>query len=140
MKIDIMLDEGAIIPFKKRDSDAGFDICYYGHESYIDARSRQFISTGVRINIPNGWFGRISPRSGLARDHGLDVGAGIIDSGYTGEIILCLFNHSDKDYYFEKGDKMAQIIFHEVPKVEFCVVDSFDETDRGSKGFGSSGK
>ncbi|VAX31179.1 Deoxyuridine 5'-triphosphate nucleotidohydrolase [hydrothermal vent metagenome] len=80
------------------------------------------------------------PRSGLAVKHSLDCGAGVIDSGYRGEIKVLLFNHSDQDYAIKQGDRVAQLIVQKFEKVDFIPVDSLEETARGGNGFGSTGK
>lgn len=78
------------------------------------------------------------PRSGMAVKHGLDCGAGVIDSQYRGEIKVLLFNHSDADYPIKKGDRIAQLLVQKVETVEFIQVDALDATARGEKGFGST--
>lgn len=94
------------------------------------------------MQIPEGHYGRIAARSGLAVRHGIDVGAGVIDADYTGIVSVLLFNHGDADVTVSPGDRIAQLLLERVstPDVEEDV-DLFStcSTERGTKGFGSSG-
>lgn len=139
MKIKL-LDKNAKIPFRANKTDAGADLCSI--ENYkIKPLERKAISTGISVKIPDGYYGRIAPRSGLAYKNGIDVLAGVIDSDYTGEIKVILFN-TDKEKSFEinKGDRIAQLIIEDHFNFDFEVVDELVDTERGDKGFGSSGK
>ena len=89
--------------------------------------------------IEDGYYCRISPRSGLAFKYGIDVLAGIIDSDYRGEVKVILINHGDKNLSIKKGDRIAQLIFAKLPHVSIDYSDMLPETLRGNKGFGSSG-
>ena len=95
--------------------------------------------TDIQIAIPNGCYGRIAPRSGLAYKHFIDVGAGVIDHDYRGNIGVLLFNFGMKDYHIAKNDRIGQIILERIfmPQVQECV--HLDETNRNESGFGSSG-
>jgi len=90
--------------------------------------------------IPVGNVGLIWDKSGLSRKQGLKVLGGVIDSGYRGEIVITLINLGNKKYEIKKGDKIAQMLIQPVHSVEIVEVDSLDDTARGEKGFGSSGK
>ena len=89
--------------------------------------------------IPNGYYGEICPRSGLAVRNSILAFNGTIDSGYLGIIYVLLFNLSDKEYFIKKGDRIAQIIFKKFENVSFSFCELTFDTDRGVKGFGSSG-
>jgi dUTP pyrophosphatase len=89
--------------------------------------------------MPDNLAGLIWPRSGLSVKQGIDVLAGVVDSGYRGEIMVCLYNTSDNDVVIRTGDRVAQIIFQEVPHVIMEVHESLGSSQRGSNGFGSSG-
>jgi dUTP pyrophosphatase len=89
--------------------------------------------------IPEGHVGLIWPRSGLAYKHGLDVFAGVIDSGYRGDIGVILFNSQYNSYEISKGDRIAQILIQKVEDYELLEVEDLDSTERNSGGFGSSG-
>ena len=105
----------------------------------VHAGSRALVSIELRMAIPKGFFGRISPRSGLAVNRGIVAFNGTIDSGYRGIIYVLLFNFSHDDYIVEKGNRIAQIIFQKCENVSF-LDDTLDfASERGVKGFGSSG-
>ena len=127
------------IPLKMYVDSAGYDL--FANESFrILKWSRAAINTGIRFQIPKGFYGEIKSRSGLAFKNGLFAFNGTIDAGYVGFVYVLLFNNSDYDYNVKEGDRIAQIIFRKCHSVTFVVCDkvSFD-TDRGVKGFGSSG-
>ena len=133
-----LLTETAQMPFKAHRTDAGFDLCA-DEDSWVFAKERQTIKTGISFDMPDNMAGLIWPRSGLAVKKGMDVLAGVIDSGYRGEIMVCLYNTSDEDVEIKRGDRIAQIIFQEVPEVGITVIDSLGSSQRGSNGFGSTG-
>jgi dUTP pyrophosphatase len=142
MKICLIkrLSDRAKIPTLGSTGSAGHDL-YAANESdlFILPHSRRLIPTDLAMSIPRGVYGRIAGRSGLAKNHGIDVGGGVIDNDYRGSIGVILFNHSDCDFVVKTHDKIAQIIFecHESPI--FLSMDHLDETDRGFDGFGSTG-
>jgi dUTP pyrophosphatase len=128
-------------PFAKSNpTDAGADLAAAEDRS-IPPLSRATIRTGLAMEIPEGYYGRIAPRSGLAHNHGIDVLAGVVDSSYRGEIRIVLYN-TDKEEPFQvrSGDRIAQIIFEKHYDFEFIEVDDLSKTDRGEGGFGSTGK
>lgn len=133
----------AYIPTKANDLDAGYDLCAY-EEVTVPAWGMALVNTKIKICLPPGTYGRIASRSGLSVKHNLEVGAGVIDRGYTGEIIVVLRNFADHDYKINRGDKVAQLILEQclqVPiKVVKSVADILNFTTRGTMGFGSSGK
>jgi dUTP pyrophosphatase len=130
---------GESIPQYAHACDAGADITA-SEKVTILPRERTLISTGVRLEIPEGHVGLIWPRSGLAVKKGIDCGAGVIDSNYRGEIKVLLFNHSDNEFLIKPGDRIAQILFQKVERVEFQSVNQLNETPRNDAGFGSTGK
>lgn len=103
---------------------------------------RALISTGIAVQIPKGYGGIICSRGGLAAKKGVVLcnGAGIIDSDYTGEVKVLLQNTSMEDYTIKPGDRIAQLIFIPVEYANLVIVDELDETMRGERGFGSTGK
>ena len=133
-----LLNQDAVLPSRGSDCAAGLDL-YSCDEIFIDANSRAIISTGVAVEIPTGTYGRIAPRSGLAVKKGLDVGAGVCDSDFRGEIKVLLFNHSDDGYLVKKSDRIAQLIITPYVHTSVTQVDVLDETKRGDQGFGSTG-
>ena len=108
----------------------------------IGAGERDLIKTGLFLEIPEGYEAQVRPRSGLALKHGLTVlnSPGTIDADYRGEIGIILINHSDEDYFFSPGDRIAQIVFQKVPSVQLVPADTLTETERGTGGFGSTGR
>ena len=144
-----LLAPNAHVPTQSHDSDAGWDL-YSINPVVIPAHSsRSMVSTGLSLEIPPSFVGLIWPRSGLSVKKGIDVLAGVIDSGYRGEIKICLLNTSSVSVEIQPGDRVAQILFQEVPK--FKMVKSTElpeatlknimdtESERKDKGFGSSG-
>ena len=105
----------------------------------IQINERETINTGIALAIPKSFVGLIWPRSGMAVKKGIDVLAGVVDSGYRGEVKVCLLNTGWEPMVIEAGDRIAQILFQEVPKFKLNEKTSLDETDRNSGGFGSSG-
>jgi dUTP pyrophosphatase len=134
-----LLSEDANVPTKTHNSDAGLDL-YSIEDITIQPKQRNTIKTGVSFEMPNGIAGLIWPRSGLSVKQGIDVLAGVIDSGYRGEIIVCLYNTSDIVVEINRGDRIAQVIFQEVPIVSLQLRKSLGSSQRGSNGFGSSNK
>ena len=127
------------IPIKMYANSAGYDLI--SDESVTILKwSRALVNTNIRFDIPKGFYGEIKPRSGLALRNGLVAFNGTVDSGYLGFVYVLVFNNSDFDFDIKKGDRIAQIIFRKCHSVTFNYSErvSFD-TDRGVKGFGSSG-
>ena len=116
----------------------GYDLSNI-EEVMIPACGRKMVSTGLSVEIPPGYYALINSRSGLALNHGLIAFNGLIDSDYRGEIKILLFNFGDKDIHLAKGTRCAQIIARQNISVNFVEVESLNETERGIKGFGSSG-
>jgi dUTP pyrophosphatase len=138
MKIDIQLDKGAKTPTKAHETDAGFDI-YSPVPVRVPARGSATINTGVHILIPRGYVGMLKSKSGLNVKHNITC-EGTIDSGFTGAIVAKLFNHGSYDKTFEAGEKITQLVLMPILEAELIQVDTLPETDRGSAGFGSSGR
>lgn len=129
----------AIVPTKCSCLAAGYDI-YASKDGYIPLRGQGIVPTDISFTVPIGTYGRIAPRSGLAVKHGIQAGAGVIDRDYTGKIMVVLFNHSDTDFMFKKGDRIAQLILERIVEdAETVVVESLDKSERGKDGFGSTG-
>ena len=129
--------KGDNLPAYSHPGDAGADLCS-SVNGIVPSGGKALIPTGICIALPPGHVGLVWPRSGLAVKHGLDCGAGVIDSQYRGEIKVLLFNHSDMDYPINKGDRIAQLLIQKVETVEFIQVDVLDATTRGENGFGST--
>lgn len=138
MKINVLLDDTAYMPKRMYDVDAGFDL-FSPINFTIDAHSDATVDLGVHFEIPEGYVGFLKSKSGLNVHNGI-VCEGVIDSGYTGSIVVKLYNLSDISYNFYKGQKVTQIVFLPIPKIELQQVDTFKFTKRGNNGFGSTGK
>jgi dUTP pyrophosphatase len=136
----------AILPVRANPYDAGYDIAAC-EDAVIPARGKTIVNTGLAIQFPIDCYARIAPRSGLAAKNSIDVGAGVIDTSYSGLIKVILFNHSDTDFQVKIGDRIAQIIYEkiytpfkliEIEYEQLCIIAN-GKSDRGSGGFGSSG-
>lgn len=139
MKIKIKkIEEKAKVPYRANESDAGADL-FSIENSIINPLERKIISTGISIEIPEGYYGRIAPRSGLAAKNGIDVLAGVVDSSYRGEVKVILFNSDNNPFEVKFGDRIAQLIIEDHFNFEFEVAEDLSESNRGSGGFGSSG-
>lgn len=121
-------------------TDAGMDLLA-AEDRTIAPLSRATISTGIFMEIPEGYYGRIAPRSGLAHKYGVDVLAGVVDSSYRGEIRVILYNtDAEEAFQVRTGDKIAQIIIEKHYNFDFVEVEELSDTPRGSGGFGSTGR
>ncbi|MBR2478928.1 MAG: dUTP diphosphatase [Clostridia bacterium] len=138
MKIKIKLDNGAKIPTRAHETDAGLDL-YARDEQIVPAKESAIFDTGVHIELPEGTVGFLKSKSGLNVKHGI-VSEGVIDVGYTGSIVVKLYNHSGYDYRVKAGDKITQLVILPILTPTPYLVDSLEETDRGDNGFGSSGR
>lgn len=130
----------AQIPKRSNSTDAGADL-YSVENVTIPPLSRSLVHTGISLEIPSqSIYGRIAPRSGLALKNGIDVLAGVVDSGYRGEICVVLYN-TDKDRIYEvkEGDRIAQIIFEQYLGLSFSETEDLTDSNRSVNGFGSSG-
>lgn len=134
----IMLDEGAYMPTRAHETDAGLDL--YSMETIIvPAKESATFDTGVHIELPPQSVGFIKSKSGLNVKHGIQS-EGVIDVGYTGSIKVKLYNHSGYDYKVNRGDKISQLVILPIYTPTLEVVYDLDETERGNNGFGSSGR
>ena len=132
-------EKKAIVPTRSNQSDAGWDL-YSVTTRPIAPSQRVTIKTGISLEIPEEYVGLIWPRSGMSVKNGIDVLAGVVDSGYRGEIKVCLLNTSREWMDIKEGDRIAQILFQEVPHFQLQEVEILQNSDRGQGGFGSTGK
>ena len=138
MKIKL-LNEFAKVPVRGSPHAAGYDLCAT-EEVRIYPNYRETIGTGISVEIPDGYYGQIAPRSGLAVRNGIITMAGIIDSDYRGEIKVVLYNSDGETMlHVNKGDRIAQLIIHPYRVCEFEVVEELSDTVRAEGGFGSTG-
>ena len=134
----IKLDENAKIPTKAYQTDAGFDI-YSRDTKIVPACGSALFDTGVHIQLPENTVGMLKSKSGLNVKHGI-TSEGVIDVGYTGSIVVKLYNMTNKDYIVREGDKISQLCIMPIVNVSIEEVQELEKTDRGNNGFGSSGK
>ena len=134
----IMLSPGAIAPTRGSSGAAGYDL-YANEDATIGETEFTPVNTGVSVAIPTGYYGRIAPRSGLAAKHGVIIGGGVIDEDYRGELKV-LMSCLQGLYDVSRGERIAQLILEKITTPELEIVTSLDDTDRGSDGFGSTGK
>jgi len=133
-----MLYDSSRVPTKGHMDDAGWDL--YSFETVsIPAGATVLVSTGIAMAIPKGYVGLIWDRSSMGVK-GIHRHAGVIDSGYRGEVKVCLHNTTKEPYHIEKGDRIAQMLIQEAPVFIQHVVHELDSTNRGDGGFGSTGK
>jgi dUTP pyrophosphatase len=128
----------AAVP-RKNEGDAGYDLTITESRT-VKAGERALLPTGISLEIPRGLYGHISDRSSMAWKKGLHCMGKIIDSTYRGEVGVVVLNTSNQDVTLEEGDRVAQIIFKHYYDVCLEEVDELEETQRGSGGFGSTGK
>lgn len=137
-KLKIMLDAGAKMPTRAHEADAGLDI-YAATDGVVPSGGSCTFDTGVHAEIPYGYVGMLKSKSGLNCKHGL-VSEGVIDAGYTGSIVVKLYNHGASPYTVKAGEKISQLVILPIITPDPEVVDSLADTERGTDGFGSSGK
>lgn len=139
MKINVMIDDGAYMPERAHDTDAGWDI-RTPKRALIHSRCSVFINTGVHMDVPEGYCAMIKSKSGLNRFHDIQV-EGVVDARYGGSIGCKIYNNGSKPYLFHKGDKIAQIVIMPIADVDELVqVEEFEPSERGNNGFGSTGR
>lgn len=135
----IKLDDGAFVPVRAHETDAGLDLrtpkwfMIFPHDSAV-------IDTGVHVQLPHGTYGKLESKSGLNVKRDIVSCGGTIDEQYTGSIKVKLYNLGDIPYRFEAGDKIIQLIVQPCLYEPVEITDELEETARGDNGFGSSGK
>lgn len=134
----IVLDKNAFMPTRAFPTDAGLDL-YATETKVVPARGSAVFATGVHIELPKGTAGMVKSKSGLNVKHDL-TSEGVVDVGYVGSICVKLYNHGDKDYTVSRGDKISQLVIVPILTPTLELVDSLGETERGTGGFGSTGK
>ena len=139
MELRVKLDDGAYMPERAHDVDAGADL-RTPETAIVGPHSNVTIDTGVHIEIPKGYYGKLESKSGLNVHYDIVSCGGTIDSGYTGSIAVKLYNHGDYEHILERGDKIVQIIIQPCELCDFVQVDELKDTERGNDGFGSTGR
>lgn len=125
-------------PTRATESSAGVDL-YSAYEYYIRPGSRVLVSTDLKVAIPDGCYGRIAPRSGLAVYDSIDVGAGVVDADYRGVVYVLLINNGTKTFRVHPSMRVAQLILEKIVYAQPIMVSSLDNTERGDAGLGSTG-
>jgi len=135
----VKMSMNAYTPTKGSDKAAGFDL-HSAYDYVIPASGKMLCATDIQICVPPGHYGRVAPRSGLAHKNFIDVGAGVIDEDYRGNVGVILFNFGNKDFEVKRGDRIAQLICERISYPTLEEVASLDDTKRGGGGFGSTGQ
>lgn len=134
----VKLDAGAKAPTRAHKTDAGLDL-YSRENKRVRALGEAIFKTGVHVEIPHGCAGLIVSKSGLHIKHGITT-TGLIDEGYSGEIVIRLFNDGYDDYEIHAGDKISQLVIIPVLNEAVEIAEEIEEGERGNAGFGSTGK
>lgn len=132
------MTEHAFTPTRGSKLAAGYDL-YSAYEYTVPAKEKILAKTDIQIAVPHGCYGRVAPRSGLAHKHFIDVGAGVIDEDYRGNVGVILFNFGTEEFKVNKGDRIAQLIMERIYLPELQELPTLDDTERGEGGFGSTG-
>lgn len=136
--MEIMLDKDAYMPSRGHEPDAGLDL-RTPKAMTVPAYGSAIVDTGVHVALPSGCAGLLVSKSGLNVKHGI-TSTGLIDEGYTGSIVVKLYNHSGEDHAFEAGDKVTQLVVLPVVRESLVQVSAFRTSERGDAGFGSTGR
>lgn len=141
ININIKVEDKSLIPSYETLGSAGADL-KSNEEGVLLPGERRLVKTGVYIELPAGYEAQVRPRSGLALKHGISMvnTPGTIDSDYRGEIGVILINHGQEPFEYKKGDRIAQLVIAQHSRAEFKITNSLSETERGSGGFGHTGK
>uniref|UniRef100_A0A0P4WC52 Deoxyuridine 5'-triphosphate nucleotidohydrolase n=1 Tax=Scylla olivacea TaxID=85551 RepID=A0A0P4WC52_SCYOL len=110
------------------------------YDMVVPAEGKALVKTDIQVELPEDCYGRVAPRSGLSWKNHIDVGAGVIDQDYRGNVGVVLFNHAKVDFAVKKGDRVAQLICERIIYPEIEEVEEISETERGEDGFGSTGR
>jgi dUTP pyrophosphatase len=132
------LSDRAFAPTRGSTKAAGFDL-RSAYDYIVPARGKALVMTDIQVQLPEGCYGRVAPRSGLTIKNFIDVGAGVVDEDYRGNVGVVLFNHSDVDFQVQPGDRIAQLICERIYYPNLQEYEQLDDTQRNTKGFGSSG-
>ena len=132
------LDKGVELPSYAYEGDAAFDL-RSAEDTTISPGQMKIVKTGLAMAIPRGFRGIIKDRSSMAAKNHLETSAGVVDSGYRGEVGIVIRNQGDEDFVVERGMRIAQMKMEQVPEVQIVESENLEESERGSGGFGSSG-
>lgn len=138
MKMNVKLDKGAYLPERAHDTDAGYDL-RTPRRVVLHTNGYSIVRTGVHIQLPPGKCAIVISKSGLYVKEGISS-TGLIDEGYSGEIVVRLQNHTGQMHIFEPGEKISQFMITDYYGYDLELVDELEDTERGSDGFGSTGR
>ncbi|XP_038557282.1 deoxyuridine 5'-triphosphate nucleotidohydrolase, mitochondrial isoform X2 [Micropterus salmoides] len=133
------LSEHATKPTRGSAKAAGYDL-YSAYNYSIGPMDKAIVKTDIQIAVPHGCYGRVAPRSGLAAKNFIDVGAGVVDEDYRGNVGVVLFNFGKDTFEVKKGDRVAQLVCERICYPDLEEQQTLDETERGAGGFGSTGR
>jgi dUTP pyrophosphatase len=138
------LHPDAVVPKRATSGSAGYDL-YAPKDVFLKAKARETIFIGIRLWLPEGTYGRIAPRSGLAIRYGISSMGGVVDIDFRQEIAVILINHGDENHYINKGDRIAQLILEKIKTPAVLEVSASEMAmaaieEEEHKGFGSSGR
>lgn len=136
--MEVILNNGAYMPSRGHETDAGLDL-RTPRAVTVPAYESVVVDTGVHVALPHGCAGLLVSKSGLNVKHDI-TSTGLIDEGYTGSIVVKLYNNKGEDYVFEAGDKITQLVVIPVIREPLEQVSVFNATERGDNGFGSTGR
>lgn len=140
MKLSVKrLEKNAVLPNHAKKNDAAIDLSSC-EEIVLNPMEKKVVRTGIALAIPGGYAGFVWDRSGLAANHSVHTMAGVVDSGYRGEIKVVMINLGKEEFRVEKGMRIAQLAIQPVLSVDISEVDDLDESERGKSGFGSTGR
>ena len=141
VNINIKVEDDLLIPGYETTGSAGADL-KANEDGILQPGQRRLVKTGISIELPLGYEAQVRPRSGLALKHGITMvnSPGTIDCDYRGEIGVILINTGKEDFTVENNDRIAQIVLSPVIRADFVTTEILSETERGSGGFGSTGK
>ncbi len=134
----VKISRYAFAPTKTSPLSAGYDL-RSAYNYVIPPRAKQVVMTDLQISVPSGTYGRLAPRSGLAAKSHIDVGGGVIDADYRGNVGVILFNLGQEEFLVRRGERIAQLVCEKVAYPDLLEVDHLPQTERGEGGFGSSG-
>ncbi len=129
----------AKLPSYGHMGDAGMDL-YAAEDTILLPGQPVRVRTGIAVEIPEGYVGLCWDKSGLSTNHSLKILAGVIDSGYRGEIMVGIINLGTEPYTFKQGEKVTQMLIQRVESMEIVEAEELSDTTRGAGGFGSTGK
>lgn len=138
LKVKLLSDK-AKVPSRAEEGSVGYDL-FSAEEGIIYPKTRRLFKTNIAVEIPEGHYGRVAPRSGLSYKNGIDVFGGVIDPSYRGDMGVILYNSDDTEIGIEVGKAIAQLIIEKVSTPPVVIVEELSETKRGENGYNSTNR